>query len=220
MFTFKNNKKDPVLIDAQKIIIGIGLTAIAFPLAVHIAAGNSAYCADVTLHSISAYFHTDARYVFVGMICALAFSFFAYNGIAIQIQYFQKLRLCVFWGWLLSQLPFLKENIPDGSYLREIAHIICAVVLLLIMAVFSIYIFTHRDEGEEISKGKLRLYRVFDYIILGSLLLIAIYYILHKKGYGGLEKQSPIFWLESICLVAFGCSWLLKSKLYVCKEGE
>lgn len=43
--------------------------------------------------------------------------------------------------------------------------------------------------------------------------LIVIYmYLLHNL-YPGLKRLDPIFWLETVMLIAFGISWLTKGQL-------
>ncbi len=219
MFTFKKNKKDPILINAEKIIIGIGVIAITLPLIVHLAAYRLPDCVrGSTMHSISAYYHTEAENVLVGMICALAFSFLAYNGHSKTDMIFSKIAAISALGVAFVPTSIFDGEYPcipsDGSCLREYIHITCAVILLLTMAIFSLFIFTHRDEGDPIHPRKLFFYRFYGYSIIGSMVLIAAYFIFLKNHYPTLEEWKPIFWLETICLVAFGCSWLLKSRIF------
>lgn len=219
MFTIKNITRNPQLINADKIILGIGVLAITMPLIVYLAALPAPQCLkNGMLHSISAYYHTDARDLLVGMICALSFCFMAYNGyskvdkIASTIASFSALGVA-----LIPTSIFAGEYdcIPsDGTFLREYIHLFCAVVLLLTMAFFSIKIFTHREGGDTIAPRKLFFYRFWGYCILASLGLIALYVLFLKEAVPITATWHPIFWLETVCLFSFGCSWLLKSGLF------
>lgn len=219
MFTIKNITDKPQLINADKIILGIGILAITMPLIVYLSAYPAPKCLkNGMLHSISAYYHTDARDVLVGMICALSFCFMAYNGhstvdkIASKIAAFSALGVA-----LIPTAIFDGEYtcIPsNGSCLREYIHVFCAVLLLLTMAFFSIKIFTHREGGDTIAPRKLFFYLFYGYSILASLGLIAIYMLFLKETFPVTASWHLIFWLETVSLVAFGCSWLLKSGLF------
>ena len=219
MFTFKNTSDKPQLIDPHKIILGIGLLAFTLPLIVWIVALPGASCIEHGLmQSISAYYHTESRDVLVGMICALSFCFMAYNGyspvdiIASKIAAFSAL------GVALIPTSIFEGDYecidPEGSLMREYIHLICAVILLLTMAFFSIKIFTHREGTDEIDARKLFFYRFWGYTILVSLGLIALYVVYLKEAFPVTTTWYPIFWLEFVCLIAFGCSWFLKSGLF------
>jgi hypothetical protein len=219
MFTIKNTTKNPQLINADKIILGIGILAITMPLIVYLAAIPAPPCLkNGMLHSISAFYHTDARDLLVGMICALSFCFMAYNGyssvdkIASTIASLSALGVA-----LIPTSIFAGEYdcIPsDGTYFREYVHLACAIILLLTMAFFSIKIFTHREGGDTIAPRKFFFYQFWGYSILVSLGLIALYVLFLKEAFPITATWHPIFWLESVCLFAFGCSWLLKSGLF------
>jgi hypothetical protein len=221
MFEIKNTRPNPELIDAKKLIRGIGYIAIIFPFAVALPSLHplhSCYESEL-LGSISAYYHTSSRNVFVGMICALAFCFFCYRGYSIIDSNVSNFAACCALG-----VAFIPTSISDGeasclistgSKLREQMHVTCAAFLFLSLAFFSIKIFTHREPNDTpIDKSKLILYRMFGYIILSALALIALYIFFLLPTYPELSQHKLIFWLEAVCLVSFGFSWLTKSGLF------
>ena len=224
MFIFKNTSDKPQLIDAHKIILGIGLLAFTLPLIVWIVALPGPDCIDNgMMHSISAYYHTESRDVLVGMICALSFCFMAYNGYSPVDKIATKIAALSALGVALIPTSIFEGDydciVPEGSYMREYIHVACAVILLLTMAFFSIKIFTHREGNDEIDARKLFFYRFWGYTILGSLGLIALYVVYLKEAFPVTETWNPIFWLESVCLIAFGSSWFLKSGLFDRSKG-
>lgn len=219
MFTIKNTHEKPQLINADKIILGIGILAFTLPFIVWLLAYPSPPCLENgMLHSISAYYHTNARDVLVGMICALSFCFMAYNGYSTVDKIASKIAAFSALGVALIPTSILKgeyDCIPsDGSCIREYIHLGCAVILLLTMAFFSIKIFTHREGGDTIAPRKLFFYRFWGYSILVFLGLIALYILFLKEAFPILASCYPIFWLESACLFSFAFSWFLKSGMF------
>lgn len=219
MITIKNTTKNPQLIHADKIILGIGILAFTLPLIVWLMAHPSPPCLkNGMLHSISAYYHTNARDVLVGMICAISFCFLAYNGYSKVDKIASKIAAFSALGVALIPTAIFKgeyDCIPsDGTCIREYIHLACAVILLLTMAFFSIKIFTHREVGGSIAPQKKFFYLFWGYSILVSLGLIALYVIFLKEAFPITATWHPIFWLETVCFFSFGCSWLLKSGLF------
>lgn len=221
MFEIKNSSTTPQLIDANKIIMGIGFIAILFPLVVALPTLHPAHnCHENDiLHSISAYYHTSSRNLFVGMISALAFCFFSYKGYGNMDSRLANFAACCALGVAFIPTTIYPGEadclIPDGSDLREYIHVTCAALLLLSLAFFSIKIFTHREINDEpLAPRKLFLYRFYGYTIIASLICCVVYLVFLSKNYPSLAQYHPIFWLESICLASFGCSWLLKSELF------
>ena len=53
---------------------------------------------------------------------------------------------------------------------------------------------------------------VCGYTIIGSILLIALYFFFFEKKFPALMNYDPVFWLETIALWAFGISWLTKGR--------
>jgi len=221
MLEIKNITKTPQLIDADKIILGIGVIAILFPFAMVLPSlfyWHSCYDQDL-LPSISAYYHTSSRNLFVGMICALGFCFLSYKGYSRFDSNAANIAAVCAIGVAFVPTSIAVGESPclpvDGSTAREIIHVSFAAILFLTLSVFSIKIFTHREpDSTPISARKLFLYRFYGFTILGALTIIAIHIIFLSKQFPHLKTYKPIFWLETVCLVSFGCSWLLKSELF------
>jgi hypothetical protein len=225
MMTIKNTRSAPTLIDANKIIVGIGAIAILLPFVVSLLALHSAHSCHQQdlLPSISAYYHTSSRNIFVGMICALAFCFFSYKGYGDFDSNVANFAACCALGVAFVPTAITAGEspclMPDGNDTREHIHVTFAALLLLSLAFFSLKIFTHREANDEpIAPRKLFLYRFYGYTIIVALALIALYIFVLSKSNAELAQYKPIFWLEAVCLTSFGCSWLLKSGLFDRKQ--
>lgn len=223
VFSLKNSTKDPGLINADKIIMGIGLIAILLPFVIQLGF-DKMQCIDGTMNSISAYYHTESRDLLMGLVCTLGFSFLAYNGHHEIDMILSKIAaLCALGVAFIPTSIFEGEYetaciMADGSRMRECIHICCAAILLIVMGIFSIFIFTHREENDVIHPRKLFFYRFYGAVIFIALLLIAFYFYFDWSPTFSHWEVKPVFLLESICLFAFGCSWLLKSGLFDSKK--
>ena len=92
-------------------------------------------------------------------------------------------------------------------------HFISAAVFLLILAYFSIFLFT-KTGGKPITPEKKKrnlIYRICGYTIIACLVLLAIYFAVP-----GLKTKfssfSPVLIFEALALWAFGFSWVVKGE--------
>lgn len=74
----RNNSDSPKLISARSLQFTVDFLDFVFVIALLITAIVIDGCEKVQ-HSISAYFHTDARNVFVGVLCTIALCLFAHK---------------------------------------------------------------------------------------------------------------------------------------------
>ena len=81
----------------------------------------------------------------------------------------------------------------------------CTAVLFGMFAVFALWLFRLPPSGEPVTPDKRRRNRV--YLLCGVVIVAAIIW----AGVAGLNER-PIFWPESIALVAFAVSWLVKGR--------
>ncbi len=162
--------------------------------------------------SISAYYHTGMRDVFVGAICALAAFLISYKG------YERKDDLAGHLAGASAITLSLFPVAPDGtaSFEAKIVgaiHVVAAGLFFLTLAYFSLVLFRKTHPNRPPTPRKLmrnRVYTVCGYIILVSIGLIVAVYPFRTEGAIGSVK--PIFWLEALAVVAFGVSWLTKGE--------
>jgi len=161
------------------------------------------------LESISAYYYTGAVAAFVGMLVALALFLFAYRGYKNKYNWIDRLAAkiaavgCLAVAFFPTKAPETVTALlwwkPYMGYLHHVA----AVVVFAIFAVFALWLFRLTADGEQPAADKRWRNRI--YLVCGLVIVACILW----AGYNGLNSQ-PIFWPESIALIAFAISWLVK----------
>jgi hypothetical protein len=161
------------------------------------------------LESISAYYYTGAVTVFVGMLVALSLFLFTYRGYANKYHRYDRAS-AVIAGIAALGVAFFPTKVPDGfvavkwwATWHGVVHHISAIVLFTMFAVFALWLFRLTPDGERPAVDKRR--RNHLYLICGIVIVLCI-------GWAGLNglNGEPIFWPESIALIAFALSWLVK----------
>lgn len=167
--------------------------------------------------SISAYYHTGVRDVFVGFLSAVALFLFAYQGYNRFDRRLSNLAcLCALTVvFSPTSITITSSCIPEeiDTMWRNTVHFISAGVFLSILAYFSLGLFTRRAANptpEKLKRNKI--YRLCGYLMLICVVLIGFYAAFLKERFPFLVKLDPIFWLEAIALWSFGTSWLVKGR--------
>ena len=161
------------------------------------------------LPSISAYYYTGAVTVFVGMLVALALFLFTYRGYANKYHRYDRAAAVIAASAALGE-AFFPTKVPEGFVAltwwapwNGVVHLISATVLLLMFALFALWLFRVTPDGQAVAPDRKWRNRV--YLICG----VAILACLAWAGWAG-KHGWPIFWPESFALVAFSISWLVK----------
>jgi len=161
--------------------------------------------------SISHYYYTSMRNVFVGALSAVALFMFFYSGHDILDDWTGN--VAGFFAIGVAWFP-TTEIVGQNDFIG-IIHYISAGIFFLSLAVFSLFLFTKtKDELTKTDRKKTRnkIYITCGIIILLSMIIIAFYKLL------GLPSNT-VFWAETVALVAFGFSWITKGgTLYPDKE--
>jgi hypothetical protein len=162
--------------------------------------------------SISAYYYTSMRDVFVGSICALGVFLFSYHGYDLADDLAGKLA-CVFAvGLALFPTSPLTGASATQSVVSHI-HLTFASAFFLTLAYFSLVQFRKTNANKQMTARKRqrnRIYTVCGYTILACVGL-AVIDLGFLKG-SALQTLDPVFWLESAAVLAFGISWLTKGE--------
>ena len=192
--------------DAHRRLIGwIGLLLPA--LLVVIAIERDGLARWRSLESISAYYYTGAVAAFVGMLVALALFLFTYRGF--DNEYHKADRGVAFTAGVAAlAVAFFPTAAPADvpplawwTRTTGVIHHVAAVVLFAMFAVFALWLFRLRRDGKTETTG----WRNKVYLACGAAIVACIAW----AGYNGYAARE-IFVPESIALVAFSFSWLVK----------
>lgn len=193
----------------------IGIFGILLPLVCYL---NGILFASTPLQpSISAYYYTNARDFFVGLLVAVGLFLMTYKGYeTIDIVISTATGIA---GIGVAAFPCMPPDnilIKTGifqlpSNISNTIHLICAIIFFLLLAVNSIFIFTLTDKTKPPTANKKKrniIYIICGCVILAMMILLLIVMLVPSL----IPFIGIVFVLESICLVAFGISWLVKGE--------
>lgn len=180
------------------------------------------------LDTVSNYYYTNMRDLFVGILCAVALFLMTYKGypvkgkkinidnIATNIAGIGALGIAFFPMSLVS-LPDHPVPLPVGLFMIKedisvIIHLASSSVFFIMIAFICLFLFTKTDK-KKITGNKMnrnRIYIVCGAVILVCMTLICVYSFFLAKTV--LAQIHPLFFLESFGLIAFGFAWLVKGE--------
>jgi|GEM_PF-46805 len=155
------------------------------------------------LGSISLYYYSGMRDVFVGSICSIALFLFFYKGYDKWDN--RAATLAGLFAVGIALFPTVEQKPYDWI---SIVHFLCASSFFLILAGYSMFLFTRK--GSDPTRQKLirnKIYIVCGAIMIACLAAILVFLLFFATGH---PESTFVFWAETIALVAFGVSWLTK----------
>ena len=200
---------DSLVLSYLELRTSIGVIGMLLPFAVAI--GNIFVEGPSILASISSYYHSIMGDVFVGSLCAIGVFLWSYRGyaridaIAGNVAAFCAIGLALF------------PTAPDSPTVLQIQighlHLIFASGFFISLAFFALYLFrkTHSNvppTGMKIIRN--RVYLVCGAVIFACITAIALLHFTPKDEVT--HALAPVFWLESLAIVAFGISWFVKGE--------
>lgn len=205
-----NDPNDALVISYLTLRKAVGILGLALPFL--LAFGGMLLDRKFGVHgSISGYYYTGMRNVLVGTLCAIGTFMMSYRG------YERKDDVA---GDLACLFAIGVALCPTNSDLNSttfmgLAHYLFAALLFLTLAYFSLCLFTKTDSDVPPTRQKLRrnaVYKICGYAILGAVVLIVVVKYLPEGLRTEVARFNPVFWLESIAVIAFGISWLTKGE--------
>ena len=195
----------------QKLVGGI---AVLLPFVVVI--GDFALGGDELRSSISAYYYSPMGNVFVGALCALGVFFLSYQhkplpGYELDNRLSYGASAAAI-GVALFPTAEHQAKAWSGEWYVSTAHLLCACTLFILLAIFSLKLFTKTDRGRALSEAKRKrntVFRVCGWTIVASIVLVALSNLVQPP-----DSLRSLLWLETIGVVAFGISWLVKSGVF------
>lgn len=199
--------------DQQATMSYIGLRrsigGIALSLPVVLPVGTALVFHEHLASSISGYYYTDMRGVFVGSMWAigvflLSYKFGRLDNLVGNVAGISAIGLSVFPTTPAGELS--AAMVASG-----IVHYAFAAVLFAMLAVFCLVLFV-RGAPEATDQKKIRngIYRVCGVLIVVSMVVAATISPFLDAAFTA--RWRPLFWLESVAVVSFGVSWLIKGE--------
>ncbi len=196
----------------------IGILGIGLPLIVVMGGliQNRGFLGD----SISSYYYTNMHDFFVGLICSMGLFLISYRGYQ-RIDHNTGtisgiLALgTVFFPTANGKSEIIKVGVFQiNDNISRYIHLSFASLFLISLAFMSIFIFT-RSGSEPLTKEKKKrnlVYMICGYIILFSILCMTVFEIALQNTF--IATLRPILILESLSLLSFGISWLIKGETF------
>lgn len=187
----------------------IGLIGMALPVVLIV--GVYAMSGDL-LSSISGYYYSDLRNVFVGSMTAVGVFLICYRGL-------DPLEDTLSWvaggaAILVANFPTRPADHPTNmQMIWGYVHLASAAVFFLTLAAFCLFLFP-RNEKDPLpdparKRVRNRVYVACGIIIVACLVLTVVFGMLLEDE---MRPLRPVLWLEAIAVFAFGVSWFIKGQ--------
>jgi hypothetical protein len=176
----------------------VGLIGILLPFTLML--GNYfIFQGPIVLRSISRYYHSDMRDVFVSALCAMALFMFFYTGYGRRERWAGILT-----GFLTLGVVFFPTTLAGPTDLIGRLHYACAGLLFLLLAWISLFHFPRKRPGA--AKQITDVIQVIcGVLMIACVAAIVLYYAFFRvEG----RDMCVVFMAETVALVAFGVSWL------------
>jgi hypothetical protein len=160
--------------------------------------------------SISHYYYTEMRDVFVAIVSSFGLFLFSYKGEAekdsILANIAGSFAICV------ALFPTNRDGHCEA--LHCYIHFISATGFFAVLAYISYFIFTLSNKPPELQTAQKRkrnaVYKICGIVITVCILLLALYFVVFNQS--SVLPRYTVFIFESIALFAFGISWLTKGE--------
>ena len=164
--------------------------------------------------SLSSYYHTGMGDVFVGTLCVMGVFLLCYRGYDKRDHRAGILAgVCAV---VMALFPVTPDDAAAGGGFRiGLVHLAFAGLFFSTLTYFSLRLFTKKHRTKPPTNKKLqrnKVYKACGYTMAICIVLIIIYYIVRSRTGSLLEEYHPVFWLESVAVVAFGISWFIKGE--------
>jgi hypothetical protein len=195
----------------------VGMIGIALPFV--LAFGKIIFEGPGIEPSVSNYYYTGMRDVFVGAMCATAVFLLSYRGYERTDDIFGDIAgICALGIALFPTTPHV-DITPQYTW-QGVLHLCFAAGFFLSLAFFCLFLFRKTDPTKPPTRRKLQrnaVYTVCGYTILICLGLITVLAFVSDASRA--KAFNPVFWLEALATVAFGISWFVKGEAILKDES-
>lgn len=181
-------------------IIGAALPILLWPFGALIGASD-------LLASMSAYYHTDLRDIFVGALVSVGVFLYLYKGYGTKENW--ALNLAGVCAIGVAMVATAAPDAPSTTWTRM--HGTFAVALFLCIAYVAIFraadTLSLLEDDQQIQKLR-RTYRILGIgLIVSPLLAVILTYTVEPRGRG----RTIVFFVEAVAVWIFSAYWLVKS---------
>jgi hypothetical protein len=197
-----------LLISEMNLRLLVGYLGIALPIILVV------FADFVFQPSISEYYYTPARDVFVGVLCAVGVFLSCYKGYDITDKTLSLVAGLT--AILVGLVPAAVQGATGWEDIRGNFHLAFAALFLGCLAWLSLFQFTKTDSPNNMTDRKVKrnwVYRACGCVMAACLAVIFLYKLpLTKDLMAFLQGINPVYSFESIAVIAFGVSWLIKGE--------
>jgi len=206
----KPTSAEPLILSylALRRAIGIIGTLLPFVLAI----GGFAFGLGRIEVSMSAYYYTPMRDVFVGALCAIAVFLASNRGYARADARAGDVAGGAAIGVALFPTRPPVDPTPAARAVGMLHHL-SAAIFFLTLAYFCLELFRRTDPTRAPTARKRQrnvVYTICGWLIIGC--LVAIVGVKQLIPDTALARLAVVFWLEATAVVAFGVAWLTKGE--------
>lgn len=198
---------DPRIISYLTLRKAVGYLGILLPFV--LLAGNWVIFSGGVQQSVSDYYYTPMRGVLVGGLSVIGAFLLAYHGYDRWDTLFSNAAGVGALG--VGLFPTTPDNPSTAENIVGDLHFAFGAVMFSSLIVIALWLFRKTGAGVP---TRVKVLRDRVYLICGLVMLVslALAGIVSLPFASGLNSINPVFWLETIAIVSFGVSWLVKGQ--------
>lgn len=157
--------------------------------------------------SMSGYYYTDVGPFFTGALCVMGVFLLAYRAGDAAVENV----LTTIAGLAALGVAMTHAAPPDptpGQLRLAVVHLACAAVLFVLLGAIAVFLFP--SDVPPAKAWQARTYRALGFTIWVAIIAMIALHGLVPDFY---QRTHLFFWLESVCVIAFAVSFILKGQL-------
>lgn len=192
----------------------IGYLGLCLPVLLYVVSGlrpTAGLAGWRLLSSVSAYYYTGAVGIFVGVLFALSLFLLTYQGYqgVLVDRVIGRIGGCAALGVALfpTSAPAGVTEPSWWTHLSQTVHYISAVVLFVSFILFAIWLFRKSSTPRWRDRPVEKRWRDTVCLVCGVAMTLSLLWAATS-----IITSAPIFWPETVAIVAFAISWLAKGE--------